>query len=185
MEDPKNTPPAGTPPAGNQEDKNKGGTGDPKDTPKSFSQEDVDKAVESRLAREREKSEKALEERLRKEREDWDRQTKLSQEEKDKESRLKQEKEIADRELKITLRENKAAALEKFAESKLPTKLVDLVVDANPELQSEKIENFTKSWNEALQSAVEERLKGDAPPAPKTPGSNDGKPEAVVPQNWS
>nr|DAW67476.1 MAG TPA: Major head protein [Caudoviricetes sp.] len=67
-----------------------------------FTQEDVDRTVESRLARERKKYDKELDRRIA----EYDRQAKLSEEEREAERRAQSERELAEKERQITLREN-------------------------------------------------------------------------------
>lgn len=159
------TPEAGTP-NGDPVKGGQGGEGEGKQPEtKTFTQEDLDKTVEARLAREREKQEKAIEDRLKKERADWERQAKLSEEEKQKELQEKQKLEFQERERSITLRENRASAVEKLNELKIPTskELVDVFVQEDLEKQEAAITAFHGIYTQAVKDGVAEALKGKAP----------------------
>lgn len=159
-----NTLPAGTPPADNNEDKGgQKGT----ETPKTFSAEEhqaeLDRIASKTREEERKKAEKAIADAVAKATEEAERRAKLSEEERAKELQAKQQKEFEERERSVTLRENRAAAIEKFAELKLPTKLVDFVIDTDTAAQEGKITSLNEAFNQAVKDGVAEALKGKAP----------------------
>lgn len=133
------------------------------DTQKTFTQDELEKTLSERLKREREKSEKQVAERLKKEREDWERQAQLSQEEKEAEARKRQQEETQAREREITLRENRAEARELLQERNISTSLVDFVVDLDSEKTKENIANLEKTFLQAVEAGVNDRLKGQTP----------------------
>lgn len=157
--DPKDTPTNGdTPKPGNE-----GGQGGKGEEPKTFTQEDLDRVLQDRLAKEQERFEKKLSEKIKAERDDWERQARLSEDEKAKELLEKQQKEFAERERNVTVRENRASAIEKFAELELPIGLVDFVVDTDIEQQSKKTEALKEAYNKAVEQGIANKLKGNAP----------------------
>lgn len=184
MEDPKNqTPPSNTPNNdGTQEDKTKGGAED-KGTPKTFTQEDLDRIAAKTREEEKKKAEKALEAAKAAAREEALAEAKLSEEERAKKDREKKEKEDAERELNITLRENKADAKEKFAELKLPMSLVEFVVGADKEAMTAKITSLKEAWDAAIKEEVATQLKGNPPKDVKT-GTDKGGDSTIEPTNF-
>lgn len=133
------------------------------ETPKSYTQDDLNRIAAKTREEERQKAEKLTQDAIKKALEDERRQAKLSEEERNKELLEKQRTESEAREREITIRENRADAKEQFAELKLPMKLVEFVVDSDKEAMTEKINNFKSSWEEALKEAVQTQLKGETP----------------------
>lgn len=98
---------------------------------------------------------------------------KMTKEEKAEYLRQQQEKSLADREAEITKRELMAEAKNTLAEKKLPVGLAEVLNYADADSCKKSIEAVEKAFQEAVQTAVEERLKGGAPPkkAPETGGT--------------
>lgn len=136
-----------------------------------FTQEDVDRTVESRLARERKKYDKELDRRIA----EYDRQAKLSEEEREAERRAQSERELAEKELQITLRENLFNAKNVLIEKGISHELAELVVDADVEKQEQNIATLEKQFGKAVEAAVAERLKGSTPKAPQDSASSAQK----------
>lgn len=147
MEDDKQTPPE------NQEEKQE----------KTFTQEELEKTLDARLKREREKAEKETADRLKKEREEWERQAKLSQEEREKEERERMKQETAEREREITLRENRADARELLLEKNISADLVSFVVDVDADKTKENIEQLEQAFTKAVEAGIADRMKGETP----------------------
>lgn len=89
---------------------------------------------------------------------------KMNQEEKDRYMRKKQEKELADREANITKRELMAEAKNTLAEKKLPAGLAEVLNYTDADSCRKSITAVEKAFQEAVQAAVEEKLKGGRPP---------------------
>lgn len=132
-------------------------------TPKTFTQEELEKTLSERLKREREKADKALADKLKAEREEWERQAKLSAEEKEAELAKKQAEETAAREREITLRENRADARELLQEKSIPTDLVDFVVDVDADKTKANIDSLEQAFLRAVETGVAAKLKGQTP----------------------
>ena len=128
-----------------------------------FTQEDVNRTVESRLVRERKKYDKELDRRIA----EYDRQAKLSEEEREAERRAQSERELAEKERQITLRENLFNAKNVLIEKGISHELAELVVDADVEKQEQNIATLEKQFGKAVEAAVAERLKGSTPKAPQ------------------
>lgn len=139
-------------------------------TEQKFTQEELDKILQKRLADEKKAEEKRLadfqkqmQETIKKEREEAERLAKLSAEEKEREQAEKQRKEIESKSNEVTLRENRLDAQEALLNEGLPKELGELVIDVDKDKQSEKIGKLLEAWKPALQKAVEEHLKGTPP----------------------
>ena len=74
------------------------------------------------------------------------------------------EKELADREKKIARSEMKAEALKTLTEQNLPAALADMLDYTDAEKCSASIKTVGKAFNDAVQTAVNEKLKGGKPP---------------------
>jgi len=130
---------------------------------KTFTQEELEKTLSERLKREREKADKALADTLKAERQDWERQAKLTAEEKESEERKKRDEQTSSREREIILRENRADARELLQEKNISSDLVDFVVDVDADKTKTNIDNLEKAFLKAVESGVNERLKGETP----------------------
>lgn len=139
-------------------DSNKGGEGS-----KTFTQDDVNKIISERLAKERAKWEKEFETKLTEAKTEAEKLAKMNAEQKAEYERKKREEELAKREAEITRRELRATALETLAEKGLPKQLADILVYTDAEACQKSIENVEKVFREAVEAAVNERLKGEPP----------------------
>jgi len=143
---------------------------------KVLTQEQVDKVIQERIAREREKLATDFEQRLKAEREEAQRLAELSAEEKEKEMMLKHQKELEAKARDVAIRENRLMAVEKFAEAKIPTKLVDYVVREDAEETSKAIEDFMGQYQKAVADGVADKIKGTPP---KDVGDTPSKPVEI------
>ena len=76
----------------------------------------------------------------------------------------KREKELADREAAITRRELEAEAKNTLADKGLPVSFAGLLNYASAETVKQSIEALEKEWAPAIESNVDEKLKGGKPP---------------------
>ena len=88
---------------------------------------------------------------------------KMNKEEKEEYLRQKHEKELADRESAMTRRELMAEAKNTLAEKKLPVGLAEVLNYADADSCNKSIDAVEKAFQEAVQIAVEEKLKGGTP----------------------
>lgn len=125
---------------------------------------------------------KAQETALTKARAEWDAQAKAEQEEaarlakmnaeeKAKHEREKHEKAIAEREAAVTKRELMVNAADKLAEYKLPRSLINCVNLSNSDECEKSIEGIREAFTEAVSEAVNDRLRGSAPPQAGSDGA--------------
>lgn len=161
-----------TPEADNNEEGIQGG-GVNKDTSKTFSQDEVNDIVTTRLKKETEKLESKWSEKLKKEMEEAERTAALSAEEKEKELQKKKEEEFAQRARDLTLRENRADGVEALSEKGIPTKFIDFILNEDKDAMNERIEALHSEWSKAIKEEVKVQLKGKTPTDPTSePSSN-------------
>lgn len=159
------------------------GGGDPKDSPagtepqvKTFTQEEVDKIIADRLARQAKQSEKKFTQKevddlISEKLSEAEKLAKMNAEQKAKYAQEKHEKELADREAALTKRELTATAKEVLTEKGLPAELADIVDTTSAENCTASIEAIEKAFSAAVQKAVNDRMKSDPP---KTGNANTG-----------
>lgn len=94
--------------------------------------------------------------------------SKMNKEEKEAYMRQKQEKNLLDREAGITRRELMAEAKNTLTEKKLPVGLAEVLNYTDADSCNKSIAAVEKAFQEAVQSAVEEKLKGGKPPKKAT-----------------
>lgn len=148
---------------GQQNDQNPG-NGDQKQNTKTFSQDEVNKIISERLSKERQKWEKEFQTKLDEAKTEAEKLAKMNAEQKAEYERKKREEELNRREAEITRRELRATALETLAEKGLPKQLADILVYTDAGSCKKSIENVEKVFRDAVEQAVNERLKGGKPP---------------------
>ena len=97
---------------------------------------------------------------------------KMTKEEKAQYLQQKKEKELINREAEITRKELMAEAKNTLVEKKLPAGLADVLNYADADSCSKSISAVEKAFQEAVETAVQDRLKGGKPPK-KAPENND------------
>lgn len=148
----------------------------PEPAPQSFDdilknkdyQAEFDRRVQKALGTAKEKWELLLDDKL----SEADKLAKMNKEEKAEYLRQKKEKELADKEAAITRRELMAEAKNTLAEKKLPAGLAEVLNYADAESCNKSIAAVEKAFQEAVQAAVEEKLKGGTPPK-KAPSQDE------------
>jgi len=135
------------------------------------SQEDLDKIIAGRVAKERKNLQKQFDDQL----DDkiaaaLEREkdlSKLSKEDREKMEFSEKEKKLADKEKKIALMEQRYQAIDALQERNLPKSFADLLVHEEAQKTLDNIKTFEEEWNAEMESRVEERvsdaLKGKAP----------------------
>lgn len=120
----------------------------------------VQKAINTALANAQEKWQALTDDKL----SEAEKLAKMTKEEKVQYLAQKHEKELADREAALTRRELMAEAKNTLAEKKLPVSLAEVLNYADADSCSKSIAAVEKAFQEAVQAAVEEKLKGGKPP---------------------
>ena len=150
----KTTDQTGTAPQGDGQQQ---ANNNPAPTGKTFTQEEVDKMISERLARQQKKFDAAQEEAAK--------LAKMNADEKAKYAAQKREEELTARETAIQQKELRYEALNILEENKLPAKLVDCINLTSAETSKASIEAIKTAWTEALTAAVDARLRSNEPPA--------------------
>lgn len=127
--------------------------------PKTFTQEELDKIVQGRIAKERKSWEKQLEDQ----KTEAQKLETMSDKEKKKYQEEKRIKELDDREAAITRRELTAQAKVQLADKGIPTELAEILNLTDAESCKKSIETVEKAFQTAVEKAVEEKIKGNAP----------------------
>lgn len=143
----------------NQVNDGQGNDGQTGQEPKVFSQEEVDKIVQGRIAKERKSWEKQLQEQQT----EAQKLEKMSEKEKKKYQEEKRIKDLDDREAAITRRELTAQAKVQLADKGIPTELAEILILTDADSCKKSIETVEKAFQTAVQRAVEERIKGREP----------------------
>lgn len=141
--------------------------------PKTFTQEDVDKVISERLAREAKKFDKKMEETLKKEREEAQRLAELSADEKEKELKEKEKKEFESKRHELQLKENRLEGRIKLQDLGLSESLIELVISEDLDSMLENIDTLNDVVNEMAEAKYKAKLKGDTPKDPSSDSSDD------------
>ena len=88
---------------------------------------------------------------------------KMNADEKQKYQLDQREQELSDREKAIARKELTAEAKTMLSERGLPVELVAVVDLSNAEAVTESVASIQKTWEDAVQKGVSERMKGSAP----------------------
>ena len=139
-------------------------------TVKTFTQEEVDKIVNKRLARER----KDIEAKIEAERREAERLAKLSEAEKQQELFKKQVAEFEATKRAFESEKLLNETSKQLASKNLPIEFAEMLKAEDAESTFENIKIFEAKFNEAVEKLVNERLKG------KTPKAQTGAVEGVT-----
>ena len=130
-------------------------------TVKTFTQEEVDKIVNKRLARER----KDIEAKIEAERAEAERLAKLSEAEKQQELFKKQVAEFEATKRAFEQEKLLNETSKQLAAKNLPVEFAEMLKAKDAESTFENIKVFEEKFNQAVEKLVNERLKGTAPKA--------------------
>ena len=120
----------------------------------------MQKAIDTALSNAKEKWQALTDDKL----SEAEKLAKMTKEEKAQYMQQKKEKELADREAAVTRSELMAQAKNTLAEKKLPVGLAEVLNYTDADSCNQSISAVEKAFQEAVQAAVEERLKGGNPP---------------------
>ena len=138
-----------------------------KDSEKSYSQEDVETMLETRVSRLNAKHKKELEEAREEAKKEAEKEVKrlsaLSDEEKELEESDKKDKELRETKEKLNrlLLENDTVA--RLSEEGIPLGFKTFLIGADAESTNENIKVFKEEYGKAIEDEVNERLKGKTP----------------------
>jgi hypothetical protein len=131
----------------------------PQQEVKTFTQEEVDKIVAKRLAREK----KDIEAKIEAERKEAEELAKLSEAEKQKKLFEKQVREFEETKKAFEAERLLNETTKQLASKNLPVEFANMLKAADAESTFENIKLFEAKFNEALERMVSDRLKGNPP----------------------
>lgn len=149
---------------GNDSQGNDGQTGQ---ETKTFTQEELDRIVQGRIAKERKSWEKQLEEQQT----EAQKLEKMSEKEKKKYQEEKRIKDLDDREAAITRRELTAQAKVQLADKGIPTELAEILNFTDAESCKNSIEIVEKAFQSAVEKGITAKIQG-GPALKKAPQTN-------------
>lgn len=134
---------------------------------KTFTQAEVDTMIKNRLSR----AEKDTAKRIEDAKTEAQKLAKMSADERMEHERQERDKQLKDREQEITKRELRAEALQQLGEKGLPLILADVLPYSDADTTNAAIVAVESAFRKAVQVAVDDRLKGNAPKVgqPATP----------------
>ena len=127
---------------------------------KTFTQDQLDKIISSKLKQVDKKYEERIREIVSKEQEKAEKLAKMSAEEKERELMSQYKAEIESKEKALRIREMHLEATTLLSERNIPVELAELVIDTDEEITKSRIEKLDKTIKKAIESGVNERLKG-------------------------
>ena len=127
----------------------------------------VQKAIDTAVSNAQQKWQALTDDRL----SEAEKLAKMNKEEKAAYMQQKKEKELSDREAVITRKELMTEAKNTLVEKKLPVSLAEVLNYADADTCNKSISAVEKAFQEAVEAAVNERLKGGTPPK-KAPQEN-------------
>lgn len=128
-------------------------------TEKLFTQEEMNKIIEKRLARDR----KDLEARIKAEVSEAEKLAKMSEAEKQKALFEKQVREFEETKKAFERERTLNEISKQLADANLPIEFSEYLLTDNTETAYENIAVFKDKWNAALEKALDERMKGKTP----------------------
>lgn len=133
---------------------------------KTYTQAEIDAALTAKLAEEKGKWEKEYQQKAEAAKKEQDRLSKLSDDERKKAEIEKAQLDLQAKEKELKIKELKLEVVEDLTKRGIPVSFLDyLVVDADSEKTLGRITNFEKEFKKAIDTAVNERLKGKTPKA--------------------
>lgn len=146
-----------------------------KDTPRTFTQEDMDKLAAKVRSEERKKADDLIS----KARSEGERLARMSEEEKARHAAEQREADLAKRERDLSMRELRATARDILGEKALPTELLGALDYTSAETVQSSIESMEKAFRAAVQKGVEERMKGTTPEKRRSPSAEEAQAAAL------
>lgn len=130
-----------------------------------LTQEEVDKIIDKRFAREKAKAEE--------EKKEAERLSRLSAEERAKEESKKKDEEIAKLQAEINRNNLEKDTIDRLNQEGLSLEFKSFLMQENAEKTNEAIKAFKEVYNKAVQAEVEKRFKGKTPKGSSDAGKAD------------
>src|SRR5699024_8689714 len=131
----------------------------------TYSRSDVDREISKAVEKALKNRDKEVETRIEKERQEAERLAKLTEKEREKEQLTKREQELDKRAKELERKELLSDAESTLREKELPVTFAGVLLGEDADTTLDNINNFKKSFDEAVNNAVKERLRQDTPPA--------------------
>ena len=128
-------------------------------TAKTFTQDELNAIIDKRLERERKDAQARIDKAVT----EAQKLAKMNAEERAEHERQAHEKALADREAEITKRELRAEAKSQLSDKGLPIELAEILPYTDADTTNAAIVATEKVFRAAVEKAVTERLKGNAP----------------------
>lgn len=135
---------------------------------KTFTQDEVNKLIADRVAREKKNAQKDIEQAIEDTKKEAKRLSELSKEERESEEYEKLKQELADNKAKVARMELESDTIENLKEEGLPIEFKSFLIAENAEATLENINLFKPIFLDAVQAEVEKRLKGRTPKGSST-----------------
>lgn len=135
---------------------------------KTFNQDEVNKMIAERVAREKKNHEKEIEQAIEDTKKEAKRLSELSKEERDSEEHDKLKQELAESKARLARMELESDTIENLKEEDLPIEFKSFLIAENAEATLENINLFKPIFLDAVQNEVEKRLKGRTPKGSNT-----------------
>ena len=126
-------------------------------------QAELDRRVTKALQTAQDKWQKDAEARIQAAKTEAEKLARMTAEQKAEHERQEREKSLADRETALTVRELRAQAAETLAQKGLPAALLDVLAYSDADKCASSIDAAEKAFRAAVQTGVEERMKGTPP----------------------
>lgn len=135
---------------------------------KTYSQEEVDKLLQSEVDRRITGALKKQAERFEKEKAEAEKLKEMDEAQRKEYEFTKRVEEFEAKEKEFTLMQNKLSASKVMADRGLPVNFVDYIVAEDAEAMMDNINAFERSWKAAINDAVSSRLANGTQPSGKT-----------------
>ena len=135
---------------------------------KTFTQDEVNKLIADRVAREKKNAQKDIEQAIEDTKKEAKRLSELSKEERDSEEHDKLKQELAESKARLARMELESDTIENLKEEGLPIEFKSFLIAENAESTLENINLFKPIFLDAVQAEVEKRLKGRTPKGSNT-----------------
>lgn len=132
---------------------------------KTFTQSELDSQVSKAVETALKNRDKEVEKRIEKERQEAERLAKLTEKEREKEQLTIREQELDKRAKELERKELLSDAESTLRDKELPVTFAGVLLGEDADTTLDNINNFKKTFDEAVNNAVKERLRQDTPPA--------------------
>lgn len=126
---------------------------------------EADRRLDKVLKKKQQEWESELQQRIDEAVKEQQRLSKLSEKERKEEELTQKEKLLAEKEAELARKELRSEAIEVLQEKELPATFADFLLAEDAESTLENINNFKKTFDAAVNTAVKEKLRQDTPKA--------------------